>query len=57
MIHRVTLSETASRLLRKPSAESRTRIAKGLRVLEADPFRLRPKADIRAIEGTDPRKH
>ncbi len=29
----------------------------GLRVLEEDPIRPRPKADIRPIEGTDPRKY
>src|SRR5438132_193488 len=32
------------------------RIVNGLRVLEEDPSRPRPKADIRAAEGTDPRK-
>ena|SRR2546421_12652468 len=57
MTFRVTLSETAARQLRKLSAGTRTRIVKGLRVLEEDPFRPRPKADIRAIEGTDPRKY
>jgi mRNA interferase RelE/StbE len=57
MRFRVTLSETAARQLRKLPAETRTRIAKGLRVLEEDPFRARPKADIRVIEGTDPRKY
>src|SRR6266571_8994475 len=36
---------------------TRTRIVKGLRVLEEDPFRPRPKADIRGIEGTNPRKY
>jgi mRNA-degrading endonuclease RelE of RelBE toxin-antitoxin system len=36
---------------------TRARIVTGLRVLEDDPFRPRPKADIRLIEGTDPRKY
>ena len=25
--------------------------------MEEDPFRLRPKADLRTIEGTEPRKY
>ena len=57
MTFRVTLSETAARPLRKLPAGTRTRIAKGLRVLEEDPFRPRPKADLRVIEGTNPRKY
>jgi len=57
MTFRVMLSETAARQLRKLSAGTRTRIVKGLRVLEEDPFRPRPKADLRVIEGTNPRKY
>lgn len=57
MSFRVTLSETATRQLRKLHPEQRSRIVRGLRVLEEDPFRPRPKADIRPIEGTDPRKY
>ncbi len=57
MTFRVTLSETAARQLRKLHSEQRNRIVRGLRVLEEDPFRPRPKADIRPIEGTDPRKY
>jgi len=57
MTFRVTLSETAARQLRKLPSEQRNRIVRGLRVLERDPFRPRPKADIRTIEGTDPRKY
>ena len=56
MTFRVTLPETAARL-RKLPAGTRTRIAKGLRVLEEDPFRPRPRADLRVIEGTNPRKY
>jgi len=56
MTFRVTLSETAARQLRKLPAGIRARIVRGLRVLEEDPFRPRPKADIRVIEGTNPRK-
>ena len=57
MTFRVTLSETAARQLRKLPAGTRTRIVKGLRVLEEDPFRPRPKADLRVTEGANPRKY
>jgi len=57
MTFRVTLSETAARQLRKLQSEQRNRIVRGLRVLQEDPFRPRPMADIRPIEGTDPRKY
>ena len=57
MTFRVTLSETAVRQLRRISQKDRVRLARGLRVLEEDPFRPRPKADIRPIEGTEPRKY
>ncbi len=57
MSYRVTLSETAVRQLRKLGKAERDRIARALRVLEEDPFRPRPKADIRVLEGTDPGKY
>jgi mRNA interferase RelE/StbE len=57
MSYRVTLSETAVRQLRKLEKAHRDRIVQGLKVLAADPFRQRPKADIRALEGTDPKKY
>ncbi len=57
MSFRVTLSETAVRQLRRLPKETRNRIAKVLRVLEEDPFRPRAKADIRMIDGTEPRKY
>ena len=57
MTFRVTLSETAVRQLRKLPSDQRNRVVRGLRVLEEDPFRPRPRADIRTIEGTDPRKY
>jgi len=57
MTFRVTLSETAARQLRKLHPDQRNRVVRGLRVLEEDPFRPRPKADIRPIEGTDPKKY
>lgn len=46
-----------ARQLRRLPQDIRNRIARGLRVLEQDPFRPRPKADIRMIEGTEPRKY
>ena len=55
MTFRVTLSETAARQLRKLPSDQRNRVIRGVRVLEEDPFRPRPRADIRPIEGTDPR--
>ncbi len=57
MSFRVTLSETVARQLRKLPKPARSRVARGLRVLEQDPFRPRPKADIRFIEGTEPKKY
>ena len=57
MSYRVTLSETAVRQLRKLEKADRDRIARSLRPLEEDPFRPRPKADIRALERTSPRKY
>jgi mRNA interferase RelE/StbE len=56
MSFRVSLSETAVRQLRKLPKEAQRRITKGLRALE-EPYKPRPKADIRPIEGTDPRKY
>ncbi len=57
MSHRVTLSETGVRQLRKLGKAERNRIARGLRALGEDPFRARPRADIRVLEGTDPKKY
>ena len=57
MTFRVLLSETAVRQLRKLPTDVRKRIAIGLRILEEDPFRARPKADLRILEGTESRKY
>lgn len=57
MSFRVSLSETAVRQLRRLPKDAQGRMTKALRVLEEDPFRPRPKADIRPIEGTEPRKY
>ena len=57
MKFRITLSETAVRQLRKLEKGDRDRIARALRALEDEPFRARSKADIRILEGTQPRKY
>ncbi len=57
MSYRVTLSETAVRQLRKLGKVERDRIVRGLRALEEDALRPRPRADIRVLEGTDPKKY
>jgi mRNA interferase RelE/StbE len=57
MSYRITASETATRQLRRLPKETRDRITRGLRVLEEDPSRHRPRADIQPLEGTDPRKY
>jgi len=57
MSFRVTLSETAARQLRKVPRDVQSRIVRGLKVLEDDPFRPRPKADIRLLGGTVPPKY
>ncbi len=57
MTFRILLSETAVRQLRKLPPDARKRIANALRVREEDPFRARSKADIRILEGTEPRKY
>ena len=57
MSRRVAVSETAARQLRKLPREARDRIKRGLRVLEDDPFRHRPRAEIQPLEGTEPRKY
>lgn len=57
MSFRVTVSETAARQLKKLPPDDRDRIVRGLQVLRDDPYRPRAKADIRPIEGTEPRKY
>lgn len=57
MTYRVTVSETATRQLRKLSEKDKRRVIRGLDVLRENPFRPRPKADIRPLEATEPRKY
>ena len=51
--YRVFLSETARRQLREIPARMQTRIKRALTELEDDPFRPRPKADIKNLKGRD----
>ena len=51
--YRVFLSETACRQLRGIPARMQTRIKRALTELEDDPFRPRPKADIKRLKGPD----
>ena len=57
MKFRITLSEIAVRQLRKLEKGDRDRIVRALRVLEEDPSRAHPKADVKILEGTEPRKY
>ncbi len=57
MSYRVTLSETTVRQLGRLGKAERDRIVRGLTALEDDAFRPRPKAGIRVLEGTDPKKY
>ena len=57
MTHKVLLSGTAARQLRKLAKRERDRIVKVLEGLKEDPLTPRAGADIRVLEGTDPKKH
>lgn len=57
MSYRVTVSETAARQIRKLPVKAKQRIVRALGVLREDPFRPRPRADIRLLEGSEPRKY
>ncbi|MFQ6128840.1 MAG: type II toxin-antitoxin system RelE/ParE family toxin [Thermoplasmata archaeon] len=57
MTYEVLLSSTAARQLRKLTERERDRIVKALRNLGEDPLTARPRADIRVLEGTAPKKH
>lgn len=51
--YRVFLSETARKQLRDLMVKTQTRIKDALRELEDDPFRPRPRADIKRLKGPD----
>jgi len=51
--YRVFLSETARRQLKEIPVRMQTRIKRALTQLEDDPFRPRPKADIKRLKGPD----
>lgn len=57
MTYKVLLSSTAVRQLKKLAKRERDRIVNGLQNLNEDPLTPRSRADIRALEGTDPKKH
>jgi mRNA interferase RelE/StbE len=57
MTFKVLLSATSVRQLRKLPKKERDRIAKALKKLEEDPLSARSGADIRFLEGTEPKKH
>ena len=54
---RLDLSGTAVRQLWKLEDRDGERIVRGPEALEGGAFSLRLEADIRALEGTDPRKY
>ncbi len=47
----------AAKFLRELDADTKDRIKLALRNLENDPFRNRPKADIKKLEGTKGREN
>ena len=51
--YRVFLSETARRQLRDIPDTTQKRIKRALTELEDDPFRPRPRADIKRLKGPD----
>lgn len=51
--YRVFLSQTARRQLRGIPDTSQNRIKRALTELEDDPFRPRPRADIKRLKGPD----
>ena len=51
--YRVFLSETARRQLKEIPVRMQTRIKRALTELEDDPFRPRPRADIKRLKGPD----
>jgi mRNA-degrading endonuclease RelE of RelBE toxin-antitoxin system len=53
----VLISATAAQAFRKLSPKSRERIRTGLLLLQDDPTRRRPGADIKPLAGTHPPKH
>lgn len=57
MTYKVLLSGTAARQLGKLAKRERDRIVKVLVSLKEDQLTPRPGADIRVLEGTDPKKH
>ena len=56
MAYKVLLHDAVVRALNNLDAITKERIKKGLRVLESDPYRKRPGADIKKLKGTKGRQ-
>ncbi len=56
MGYKVLLHDNAVRALNNLDGISKERIKKGLKVLETDPYRNRPGADIKKLKGTKGRE-
>jgi mRNA interferase RelE/StbE len=57
MGYNIRVHPDAVKFLRELDADTRDRIKLALRNLENDPFRNRPKADIKKLEGTKGREN
>ncbi len=57
MGYNIRVYPDAVKFLRELDADARDRIKLALRNLENDPFRNRPKADIKKLEGTKGREN
>jgi mRNA interferase RelE/StbE len=57
MGYNIRVYPDAVKFLRELDADTRDRIKLALRNLENDPFRNRPKADIKKLEGTKGREN
>ena len=56
-MYKVLVSRTFQRQFRNLPEKIQSRIRKGLKELESDPFRPRPNADIKALKDTNPQKY
>lgn len=56
-MRQVLVSPTAAKQLDELPPKERRRLVRGLHALGEDPFRPRPGADIRKLEGIEPPKY
>jgi mRNA interferase RelE/StbE len=56
-MRQVLASDTARKQLDDLPSEEKRRLARALQVHAEDPYRSRPGADIKKVEGTDPAKY